>query len=117
MKRFSGKVGYGKSQELPPNSGTWEDVIIEHSYFGDVTRNTRQLQDKPDGLNNNVAVSNSISIVADEFARDNFQDIVYVWWRGHPWTVTNVEVQPDTHRLILSIGEIYNGPLPQNEGM
>lgn len=110
MARYSGKIGYGDSQENPTGSGKWVDVITEKQTYGDVIRNTRQLREG-ENLNPNITVGNSISIVADEFANANWMNIKYIWWQGHPWTVTNVEVKRP--RLILSLGEIYNGPLAE----
>lgn len=109
MARFYGEVGYGNSVEDPPGSGKWVDVITEFPYYGDVIRNTRNLQ-SGEGLNSNITVGNSISIVADQYAIDHFISIKYVRWAGVLWTVTSVEVQ--SPRLILSLGEVYNGPTP-----
>lgn len=107
MARYHGLVGYGVSAETPPGSGVWKDVITEVEYYGDVVRNTRTLK-SDDQLNDHLAVSNSISIVADDVAMNNFMHIKYVTWAGTFWTVTNVEVR--SPRLILSLGEVYNGP-------
>lgn len=105
MARFHGKVGYGESVETVP--GVWEDVITEISYFGDVVRNTRKLQDGQ-SVNNDISVNNSISIVADAYANEHFFAIRYVEWAGALWTVTDVEVQ--SPRLLLRLGGVYNGP-------
>lgn len=107
MARFHDKVGYGESVEDPPNSGIWIDTITEYTYQGDVIRNSRHF-DGVDKLNKDLAVSNSISIVADELANKNFFNIKYVRWSGVLWTVTTVEVR--SPRLILSLGSVYNGP-------
>ena len=107
MARFHGEVGYGISEENPPNSGVWVDQITEFPYFGDVIRNTRKLENG-ESLNNDISVGNSISIVADQYAIDHFFRIKYVRWMGVLWTVTNVEVR--SPRLILSLGSVYNGP-------
>jgi hypothetical protein len=107
MARFFGKVGYGESLETAPNSGVWVDEISEFNYQGDVIRNTRAL-DNSDNVNGNITVSNQISVVADEYAFENFFNIKYVRWAGVPWTVTSVEVR--SPRLILSLGSVYNGP-------
>ena len=107
MARFYGEIGYGTSVETPPDSGIWVDEITEHSYYGDVIRNTRKLDDG-EGLNNDISVQNSISIVADEYAVSNFFDIKYIRWAGTLWTVTSVEVK--SPRLILALGSVYNGP-------
>ena len=105
--RFSGKVGYGATVETAP--GVHEDQITEVSYFGDVVRNSLKFRDG-ESVNNDLSVSNSISIVADEYAHGHIQNIRYVEWRGALWTVSDVEVR--VPRLILSLGEVYNGPRP-----
>ncbi len=105
--RFFGVVGYGESTEDPSDSGVWVDTITEVEYFGDVIRNTRKL-DSGENVNDDINVSNSISIVADEFANEHFFKIKYVVWSGVLWTVTDVEVR--SPRLILSLGSVYNGP-------
>lgn len=110
MARFHGEVGYGASVETPPASGVWVDQITEFPYSGDVVRNTRKLEEG-EGLNNDINVGNSISIVADQFAIEHFFQIKYVRWMGTPWTVTSVEVR--SPRLILSLGSVYNGPTPE----
>lgn len=105
--RYSGVVGYGESVEAPAGSGVWKDNITEVSYFGDVVRNTRQTH-SGEHLNNDLSVQNSISIVADAYANENFMYIRFVIWMGKPWHVTDVEVQ--SPRLLLRLGGVYNGP-------
>jgi len=107
MARFSGRVGYGESVESAP--GVWVDEIVERSYFGDVIRNARNLQ-QGENLNADLSVQNSISIVADAYANDHFFAIRYVEWAGALWTISSVEVQ--SPRLLLRLGEVYNGPTP-----
>ena len=107
MARFSGRIGYGESVETAP--GVWVDNIIERSYFGDVVRNARNLREG-EHLNADLSVQNSISIVADAYANDHFFAIRYVEWAGALWTVSSVEVQ--SPRLLLRLGEVYNGPTP-----
>lgn len=109
MARFFGVVGYGASVEDPPGSGVWVDDISEFPYRGDVIRNTRKLEGG-EGLNDDISVSNSISIVADQYAIDHFFNIKYVNWAGTLWAVTSVEVR--SPRLVLSLGSVYNGPTP-----
>jgi hypothetical protein len=109
MARFYGRVGYGESTETEAGSGVYADVITERSYYGDVIRNMRNLT-PGDNLPSDLSVSNVISILADAYANDHFFAIRYVEWQGVLWTVTNVEVQ--SPRLLLTLGEVYNGPLP-----
>jgi hypothetical protein len=107
MARFYGEIGYGDSVEDPPGSGVWEDKITEISYYGDVLYNTRNLE-PGEGLNDNLKVTNRISIVADEYATSHFFKIKYVKWEGVAWTVQTVEVR--SPRLILHLGSVHNGP-------
>lgn len=107
MARFSGRIGYGESVETAP--GVWEDQIVERSYYGDVVRNARNLREG-ENLNFDLSVQNSISIVADAYANDHFFAIRYVEWAGALWTISSVEVQ--SPRLLLRLGEVYNGPTP-----
>ena len=109
MARFFGAIGYGESLETPADSGIWVDHISEINYFGDVLRDTRKLE-SGEGLNDDIAVVNSISIVADDYAIEHFFKIKYVQWAGTLWTVRNVEVR--SPRLILYLGSVYNGPTP-----
>lgn len=111
MRRFFGEVGYGESVEDPPNSGVWKDVIVEKQYYGDVVRAVRNLEVGDDKVNEDISVSNSISIVADQYANENFLNIKYVRWSGVLWNVPSVEVRAP--RLILSLGSVYNGPTPE----
>lgn len=107
MARYYGEIGYGISTESPQAPGVWVDQITEFKYYGDVIRNTRKLENS-EGLNDDISVGNSISIVADQYAIEHFFAIRYIRWMGTLWTVTNVEVK--SPRLILSLGSVYNGP-------
>lgn len=107
MARFHGRVGYGESVETAP--GVWVDDIIEYSYYGEVIRNSRELREG-ENLNFDLSIQNSISIVADAYANEHFFAIRYVEWAGTLWTISSVEVQ--SPRLILRLGEVYNGPTP-----
>lgn len=108
MARFYGEIGYGESQEVPAGSGVWVDQITEIAYFGDVVRNTARLESS-ETLNHNILTGNSISVVADEYAFKHFFNIKYIKWEGVAWSVDTVEVR--SPRLIINLGEVYNGPL------
>lgn len=108
MTRFSGKVGYGVTVETAP--GVHEDQIVEFTYFGDVVRNSLKFR-TGESVNNDLSVSNSISIVADAYANEHFFAIRYVEWAGTLWTISEVEVQ--SPRLLLRLGGVYNGPKPE----
>jgi len=107
MARFHGRVGFGETVESKP--GVHTDEVVEHIFYGDVVQNRRTLR-QGENLNKDLSVGNSISIVGDAYAREHFFAIRYVEWAGQLWTVTDVEVQAP--RLILQLGEVYNGPTP-----
>lgn len=104
MPKFYGPIGYAETKETAP--GVWTEVITERYYYGDVIRNTRRLQTS-DKVNDDINVSNEISIVADPFANGNFHAMRYVGFMGAKWKISNVEVQYP--RLILTLGGVYNG--------
>lgn len=104
MAKFYGVIGYAVTKETAP--GVWTEEIAEQSYYGDLTRNMRRLQDSGD-LNDDVNVANEISIVADPYANANFHSMRYVAFMGAKWKISKVEVQYP--RLILTLGGVYNG--------
>ena len=104
MAKWFGKVGYAIPTEVTP--GVWEDVITEHNYCGDINRNLDRLQSS-EQLNDNVKIENEISIVADQFAIQNFYAIRYVVYEGIKLKISSVQVSYP--RLILSLGGVYNG--------
>lgn len=60
MAKFYGSVGYADTVETAP--GVYEEQIVEYPYYGDLTRNTRQLQ-SGETLNDDINIANEISIV------------------------------------------------------
>lgn len=105
VPKFLITIGYGETQETVP--GVWVDQIIEKTYYADIIKNTRQVV-VGEYVNNSLTLGNVMSIVADAYAIDHFFNIRYLEWGGGLWTVREVEVQHP--RLILRLGEIYNGP-------
>ena len=103
MTKYYGAIGFASSVESSPD--VWPEELTERNYYGDVIRNIRRL-DGTEFINDNVVVNNSISIVADAYANENFFAIRYASWMGSNWKVTSVEVQPP--RLILTLGGVYN---------
>ena len=84
-----------------------EHQIAERSHVGDLIRNTRRTEGG-DRIIENLVLSNSVSLVADAFAMNHFFEMVYITMFGTKWKISTVEVKPP--RLILQIGEVYNGP-------
>lgn len=104
MAKFYGEIGYIETVETEP--GIFEEQVIKRNYSGDLIRNTRRLQ-TTDQVNDNINISNELSIVADPYANDHFHNMRYAKFQGTAWKITNVEVQYP--RLILTLGGVYNG--------
>lgn len=104
MAKFYGAIGYAEPVETSP--GVWVEQITERNYDGELVRNIRRLESS-ENLNDNINVSNEISIVADPFAYQNFHSMRYVEFMGALWKISSVEVKYP--RLILTIGGLYNG--------
>ncbi len=106
MAKFYGVIGFGISVPSKSSPDVWIREIVEREYYGDFVRNTRKLQTS-EHLNDDISVSNELSILADPYANENFHNILYVSYMGTMWKVTSVEVRYP--RLILTIGGVYNG--------
>ena len=103
MARFSGKIGYAVQSETAP--GVWTESIKERPYYGDILRNSRRLQSSG-MMNDDIEISNRLSIIADPYAFENFHAMRYVKFMGSKWKISEAEVQYP--RLILSLGGLYN---------
>lgn len=104
MAKFYGIIGYVVTKETEP--GIYEEVVVENVYYGDVLKDSRRLQERAK-VNDDITISNRISIIADPFANNHFHSMRYVEMMGTKWKITDVEVA--FPRLILSIGGVYNG--------
>ena len=104
MAKFYGKIGYVKTVETEP--GMWEEQKTERQYSGELVKNTRRLESSG-GVNDNINISNEVSIVADPYAYENFHAMRYIKFMGAKWKISNIEVRYP--RLILTIGGVYNG--------
>ena len=103
--KYCGNIGFAETSENPVDSGIWTENIIERKYYGDVVRVSRRLH-QADKVNDDLDVSNELSIIADAFASQNFHAIRYAVWMGSKWKVTNVTVE--SPRLTLSLGGLYH---------
>lgn len=103
MTRWCGVIGYAETLEIEP--GVWSEEFTERKYYGDLLRNSRRLQGSQH-VNDDITISNQISILADPYAVQHFHAIRYAELFGTKWKVSSVEVQYP--RLILELGGIYN---------
>lgn len=103
MAKYYGKIGYGTDKETAVD--VWEPDIIERPYFGDVIQMGHRWE-SGESINDNMRVTNKISIVADPFACQNFHLIRYVTWLGTKWKVTDISIEYP--RILLTLGGVYN---------
>lgn len=103
MAKYYGVIGYASSEETEP--GIWEESITEREAVGDMLENLRSLENSGE-VNDNINISNRISIVADPYAIQNFHTMRYATYLGTKWKVKSVNV--NYPRLILSLGGVWN---------
>ena len=104
MARFAGKIGFAVQKETVP--GVWTEEVRERNYYGDVLQNSRRLQTSGN-VNDDIEISNRLSIIADPYAYENFHAMRYVIFMGSKWKVSEVGVEYP--RLTLTLGGLYNG--------
>lgn len=103
MKWF-GIIAFSNQVETEP--GIWEDQPERRQYFGDLIRISKRDQ-LSDQINSDIAVTNQLSVIADPYLLDSFQNILYVEFMGSKWRVSSVEV--GYPRLTLTFGNLYKG--------
>lgn len=103
--KYYGQIGFAETEEASP--GVFVEKIVERTYYGDVFDYSRSLQSS-DKVNDDVRITNQISIVADDTAYKSMASIRYAVFMGIKWKVTNVKVL--TPRLQLTLGDEWNGP-------
>lgn len=110
--KFTGKIGYWiEDNELKP--GLFKPGIVEKPATGDVSRDNRHWNASSDSTNSSYRVNNEISIVADLYARKNWNSIRYVLWNGAYWSVSSVTL--GYPRITIVLGGVYNGERAESE--
>lgn len=102
--KYHGEIGFAMTEETVP--GVWEPKIVPRSYKGDVI-SVKKRYVTADKINDDIDITNQISIIADPFISENFYNIRYVTFMGQRWKVTDINIEYP--RITLSIGGIYNG--------
>lgn len=112
MAKYYGGIGYFLPQSKPVN-GVCRERMVERSYFGDVLSNFYKTR-PGENVNDDIEISNKISVISDDFSLSNYGYMRYIRWNGASWKITSVEVA--FPRLILTIGGIYNGDTAEASG-
>ena len=105
MAKFKGVVGFAETVEKTP--GVHVEEIARRTYSGDIHRNNRRLESSGN-INDNINVSNEISILADAYAFHHFYAIRYVEFGGAKWKVSAIDASKRP-RLVMTLGGLYNG--------
>lgn len=109
MAKFYGVIGFADTVEETP--GEWIDDVIERPYSGDLIKNYAS-HSSSGNVNDNINISNQISILSDPYANEHFFNMKYVKFNipnlGGVWKITNVDAT-NYPRLTLTIGGVYNG--------
>lgn len=103
MNKWYGLIGYATMVESAPD--VWKEQITERMTSGNIQQLSRRLKDESQ-VNSNVVITNALSILADPYAIQHFQDIRYAEVWGTKWRVNNIEV--NYPRLLLHLGEQYH---------
>ena len=107
MTKFYGNIGFLETVET--ESGIWEPVETVRSYYGDVIRNQRYYQQNQETTNDDLNISNEISIVGDPYAYENFNAMRWVEFGGAKWTVSRINIEYP--RIVLTLSGVYNEAL------
>lgn len=107
--KFSGKIGFDfGTREVKP--GVYRPVIEERPYVGDIYQNNRIHSSSSEKQNEDLKLSNRLSIISDLYVQNNWSSIRYVVWKNARWKVTQINVE--FPRIVISMGGVYNGPEP-----
>ncbi len=104
MAKFYGQIGFGTMVETIPD--VWESVEVPKEYFGDLVRNQRRWTNG-ESVNENLEISNEISILLDDFIKENLGAIKWVEVMGQKWKVNSITLEYP--RVRLTLGGVYNG--------
>lgn len=105
MAKFHGIIGFaGDQTETSP--GIWTEGITEREYAGDLLRFNRRTESSGK-VNDDMKISNQISIIADAYLNENLYAIRYVTFMGGKWKIESVEVEYP--RMIFTLGGLYHG--------
>lgn len=104
MSKWAGKIGFVTTEEVTP--GDWQPVIVEKRYKGDILQNYRKYEEQSTSTNDDITISNRISVVANLYAYNHISEMKYIEFCGALWKIKSIDVQRP--RLILTVGGVWN---------
>lgn len=110
MAKFHGIIGFVDSKR---QNGVYKYDVTEKVYYGDVLQNHRKW-DSAEQVNDNLDISNRISIIANDFMKKNIGFMKYAEFMGTMWEIKSFDIAYP--RVILLLGGVYNGPQASTAG-
>lgn len=102
--KWHGKIGFVESVRV---NGVYEYNVVEVPRSGTILQNHRRW-DNGEKANDDVDISNRISIVANDFIKKHLGIMRYAEFMGSMWEIKSVDIAYP--RIILLLGGVYNGP-------
>lgn len=109
MNKWCGKIGFFVTEEKMVDgigTGVWEEKIVEKTYMGDISRDYRKTANS-DSVNKNIDISNTISILSNQFINKNLMNIRYVTFKGYKFEVSSID-NTNAPRITMTLGGLYN---------
>lgn len=105
MNRFHGRVGFAVNKEIEP--GIFVDEFEEKFMFGNILdEGSKWDYNSPSSdASGKITINHRISIIADEFAMNNYSNIKWVEFMGQKWSVKSIQVKRP--RMMIWLGDIY----------
>lgn len=100
--KWYGQIGF-EEDAVEVDPGIYSSRIVERNYFGDVLRHRKSFETSQ--IVTDFNISNQLSILSDEYLRENLHKIVYVTFNGSKWRVTSVDIS--WPRLTIDLGGAY----------
>lgn len=104
MNKYYGNIGIAAT--VDKGLGVWSNEVVEKTYSGDIIDPMTYKYESSGGVNENLNITQKISILMDKFISDNFSGIKYVEYMGAKWKV--ISAVPQYPRITLTIGGLYN---------
>lgn len=104
MPKCSGVIGYALVGETQP--GVWTEGITDKKYYGDIVRDNRKFESGNDKMNEDISITNKISVVSNSFMLENLSFMKYITFMKSKWKISSVDISPP--RIIITIGGMYH---------
>ena len=112
MARYHDRVGF-----LIPiddqRTGLATNRVVERPYYGKVLEHTRRWESS-EHVNDDLSISNQISITANDYAFKHMSAIAYARYMGGYWKVTSIRVKGP--EIVLTLGGVWNGQVESTAG-